>query len=165
MDVHRVAHEQGLNSNATMLYGHIETVEERVDHMSRLRDLQEETGGFAAFIPLCFQVENNKLTHRPKVSANTDLRVHAVARIYLDNFEHIKADWIMTGLKMAQVLLSFGVDDIDGTVLEERVVHMAGADSPLGVTEKELRALISEAGFEPVLRDTLYHSLEPSAQI
>jgi aminodeoxyfutalosine synthase len=165
LEIHKAWHQMGGKSTCTMLYGHIETVEERVDHMRRLRDLQDETGGFAAFIPLCFQVENNRLSHIPKVSANTDLRVHAVARLYLDNFDHIKAYWIMTGLKMAQVLLSFGVDDIDGTVLEERVVHMAGADSPLGVTENELRALIEEAGFEPVLRDTLYHSLEPSSQI
>lgn len=161
LDIHRAWHRLGGRSTATMLYGHIETDEERVDHMLRLRALQDETGGFTAFIPLAFQVEKNRLSHLPKPTAQTDLRVHAVARLLLDNFDHIKAYWVMTGLKMAQILLSWGADDIDGTIVEERIVHMAGAESPLGVTEEELRALIREAGREPVRRDTLYRPLEP----
>ncbi len=161
LEIHRAWHRLGGRSTATMLYGHIETDEERVDHMLRLRALQDETGGFTAFIPLAFQVENNRLSHLSRPTAQTDLRVHAVARLLLDNFDHIKAYWVMTGLKMAQILLSWGADDIDGTIVEERIVHMAGAESPLGVTEEELRALIREAGREPVRRDTLYRPLEP----
>jgi aminodeoxyfutalosine synthase len=161
LEIHRAWHRLGGRSTATMLYGHIETDEERVDHMLRLRALQDETGGFTAFIPLAFQVENNRLSRLPRPTAQTDLRVHAVARLLLDNFDHIKAYWVMTGLKMAQILLSWGADDIDGTIVEERIVHMAGAESPLGVTEEELRALIREAGREPVRRDTLYRPLEP----
>ena len=160
LEIHRAWHRMGGRSTATMLYGHIETDEERVDHMLRLRALQDETGGFTAFIPLGFQVEKNALSHLPKPTAQTDLRVHAAARLLLDNFDHIKAYWVMTGLKMAQILLSYGADDIDGTIVEERIVHMAGADSPLGVAEEELRALIREAGREPVRRDTLYRPLE-----
>jgi aminodeoxyfutalosine synthase len=144
-----------------MLYGHIETPEERVDHMLRLRALQDETGGFNAFIPLAYQVENNQLRGLPKVTAQTDLKVHAVGRLMMDNIDHLKAYWIMTGLKMAQILLSYGADDIDGTILEERIVHMAGAESPLGVSEEEMRALIREAGRDPVRRDTLYRPMEP----
>lgn len=161
LEIHHAWHRLGGRSTATMLYGHIETDEERVDHMLRLRALQDETGGFTAFIPLAFQVENNRLSYLPRPTAQTDLRVHAVARLLLDNFDHIKAYWVMTGLKMAQILLSWGADDIDGTIVEERIVHMAGAESPLGVTEEELRALIREAGREPVRRDTLYRPLEP----
>ncbi len=128
--------------------------------MLRLRALQDETGGFTAFIPLAFQVDNNALKGLPKVTAQTDLKVHAVGRLMMDNFDHVKAYWIMTGLKMAQILLSYGADDIDGTILEERIVHMAGAESPLGVSEEEMRALIREAGRDPVRRDTLYRPLE-----
>jgi len=160
LEIHRAWHGLGGRSTSTMLYGHIETDEERVDHMLRLRALQDETGGFTAFIPLAYQVENNALQGIPRPTAQTDLKVHAVARLLLDNVDHIKAYWIMTGLKMAQILLSYGADDIDGTIVEERIVHMAGADSPLGVSEEELRALIREAGREPVRRDTLYRSLE-----
>ena len=160
LEIHRAWHRLGGRSTSTMLYGHIETDEERVDHMLRLRALQDETGGFTAFIPLAYQVENNQLKGLPKPTAQTDLKVHAVARLLLDNVDHIKAYWIMTGLKMAQILLSYGADDIDGTILEERIVHMAGADSPLGVSEEEMRALIREAGREPVRRDSLYRPLE-----
>ncbi len=160
LEIHRAWHGLGGRSTSTMLYGQIETDEERVDHMLRLRALQDETGGFTAFIPLTYQVENNALQGIPRPTAQTDLKVHAVARLLLDNVDHIKAYWIMTGLKMAQILLSYGADDIDGTIVEERIVHMAGADSPLGVSEEELRALIREAGREPVRRDTLYRSLE-----
>ena len=160
LEVHRTWHQLGGKSTSTMLYGHIETDEERVDHMLRIRALQDETGGFTAFIPLAFQVENNRMSGIPKPTAQTDLKVHAVARLLLDNIDHIKAYWVMTGLKMAQILLSYGADDIDGTIVEERIVHMAGAESPLGVAEEEMRALIREAGREPVRRDTLYRSLE-----
>jgi aminodeoxyfutalosine synthase len=143
-----------------MLYGHIETDEERVDHMLRVRALQDETGGFTAFIPLAFHPANTRLAHVRPATVQTDLRVHAVARLLMDNVEHVKAYWIMTGLKTAQVLLSYGVDDIDGTIVEERIVHMAGAGSPPGVSEEELRALIREAGREPVRRDSLYRVVE-----
>jgi len=160
LDIHRAWHKLGGRSTATMLYGHIETDEERVDHILRLRELQDETGGFTAFIPLAFQVENNRLAGIPKPTAQTDLKVHAVARLLLDNFDHVKAYWVMTGLKMAQILLSYGADDIDGTIVEERIVHMAGAESPLGVGEDELRALIREAGRDPIRRDTLYRPIE-----
>jgi aminodeoxyfutalosine synthase len=163
LEVHRSAHRLGIRSTCTMLYGHIETDEERVDHMLRLRALQDETGGFTAFIPLAFHPEGNRLSHLKKATVQTDLKVHAVGRLLLDNFDHIKAYWIMTGLKTAQLLLSWGVDDIDGTIVEERIVHMAGADSPLGVGEEELRSLIREAGRDPVRRDTLYRPLEAAA--
>jgi aminodeoxyfutalosine synthase len=160
LDIHRAWHRIGGRSTCTMLYGHIETVEERVDHLLRLRALQDETGGFTAFIPLAFQAGNNRLSHLPAPTAQTDLRVHAAARLLLDNFDHVKAYWIVTGLKMAQVLLSFGADDLDGTVVEERVLHMAGAGSPPGVPEEVLRGLIREAGRDPVRRDSLYRPLE-----
>jgi aminodeoxyfutalosine synthase len=162
LEIHRAWHRLGGRSTSTMLYGHIETPEERVDHMLRLRALQDETGGFTAFIPLAFQVENNDLKGIGKPTAQTDLKVHAVARLLLDNVDHIKAYWIMTGLKMAQILLSYGADDIDGTILEERIVHMAGAESPLGVSEEEMRSLIREAGRDPIRRDSLYRPLEPA---
>jgi aminodeoxyfutalosine synthase len=164
LEVHRVWHRLGGRSTSTMLYGHIETDEERVDHILRIRALQDETGGFTAFIPLAFQVENNRMTGIAKPTAQTDLKVHAVARLLLDNVDHLKAYWVMTGLKMAQLLLSYGADDIDGTIVEERIVHMAGAESPLGVGEEELRALIREAGREPVRRDTLYRPLEAAGR-
>ena len=156
LDIHRAAHRLGLRSTCTMLYGHIETPEERVEHMLRLRDLQDETGGFTAFIPLAFQAERTRMADVPEPTAHTDLKVHAVARLLLDNIDHIKAYWIMTGLPMAQLLLSYGADDLDGTIVEERIAHMAEAESPVGVTEDRLRALIREAGREPVERDSLY---------
>jgi aminodeoxyfutalosine synthase len=160
LEIHRVWHEMGGRSTATMLYGHIEKPEERVDHMVRIRELQDVTGGFTAFIPLAYQVDNNQLKGLPKVTAQTDIKVHAVSRLMMDNVDHVKAYWIMTGLKMAQILLSYGADDIDGTILEERIVHMAGAESPLGVSEEDMRSLIREAGRDPVRRDTLYRPLE-----
>jgi aminodeoxyfutalosine synthase len=160
LEVHRTWHRMGGRSTSTMLYGHIETDEERVDHILRLRELQDETGGFTAFIPLAYHVEHNALKGIAKPTAQTDLKVHAVARLLLDNVDHLKAYWIMTGLKMAQILLAYGADDIDGTILEERIVHMAGAESPLGVGEEDLRSLIREAGRDPVRRDTLYRPLE-----
>jgi aminodeoxyfutalosine synthase len=159
IEIHRAWHKMGGRSTCTMLYGHIETPAERVEHMIRMRELQDETGGFTAFIPLAFQVDNNRLSHLPKVTAQTDIKVHAVARLMMDNIDHIKAYWVMTGLKMAQMLLSYGADDLDGTIVQERIAHMAGAESPVGVTESELRRLIIEAGGEPVLRDSLYNIL------
>ena len=156
INIHRTAHRLGLRSTSTMLYGHIETAEERVDHMLALRALQDETGGFTAFIPLAFQAENTQMADVPEPTAHVDMKVHAAARLLLDNIEHIKAYWVMTGLPMAQLLLSYGADDLDGTIIEERIAHMAEAESPAGVTEERLRALITEAGREPVLRDSLY---------
>jgi aminodeoxyfutalosine synthase len=155
--IHRTAHGLGLRTNCTMLYGHIEGPEHRVDHCLRLRDLQDETHGFQTFIPLAFHPANTQLSHLPGPTALTDLRVHAVSRLLLDNIAHVKAYWIMLGPKTAQIALSFGADDIDGTVVEERIVHMAGATSPEELTVTQLRRLIEEAGRTPVERDTLYN--------
>jgi aminodeoxyfutalosine synthase len=156
IDIHRTAHELGLRSNATMLYGHLETARHRLDHLCRLRDLQDETGGFQTFIPLAFHPENTGLAHLPKPTAQQDLRTIAVSRLMLDNFDHIKAYWIMLGEPTAQVALSFGADDLDGTVVHELIYHDAGAKTPEGLTVAELHRLIREAGCEPVERDTLY---------
>ena len=131
-----------MRSNVTMLYGHIETVEERVDHMLRARTLQDETGGFQAFIPLAFHPDNNQMKKLPPPTAAESLRVHAVARLMLDNIPHVKAFWIATGLEVAQTSLWFGVDDLDGTVLEERIYHMAGAPTPEAMTPGEIGELI-----------------------
>jgi aminodeoxyfutalosine synthase len=156
IEIHRKAHGLGLRTNCTMLYGHIEKDEHRVDHVLRLRALQDETGGFQTLIPLAFHPENTALSHLPGPTGRLDLRVTAVSRLLLDNVEHVKAYWIMLGPKQAQVALSFGADDLDGTVVEERIVHMAGATSPEEMTVADLRALIEEAGRVPVERDTLY---------
>jgi len=156
LEIMRAAHQLGIKSNATMLYGHRETLAERADHLVRLRELQDETGGFNAFIPLAFHPENTELADLPATSGFEDLRVLAVARLVLDNFRHIKAFWIMTGLKLAQVSLAFGVDDIDGTVVEEKITHSAGATTAEAVTREELVRLIRNAGRVPVERDTLY---------
>lgn len=158
--IHRTAHRLGLRSNVTMLYGHIETAAERVDHMLRARALQDETGGFQAFIPLAFHPDNNQMRKLPPPSAADSLRVHAVARLVLDNIPHIKAFWIATGVEVAQQALWFGVDDLDGTVQEERIYHMAGARTPEALTPAEIRRLIREAGREPCERDTLYNLVE-----
>jgi len=155
--VMRTAHCLGIRSNATMLYGHVETAEEKVEHMLRLRELQDETGGFMSFIPLAFHPKNTAIAGRPDTTGIEDLKHLAIGRLMLDNFDHVKAFWIMLGLKMAQVSLSFGVDDIDGTVVEEKITHMAGAQTPEGVTVAELKRLIREAGRVPVERDTLYN--------
>ncbi|MGL4554127.1 MAG: aminofutalosine synthase MqnE [Gemmataceae bacterium] len=162
---HRAAHSLGLRSNATMLYGHIEQPRHRIDHLLRLRALQDETGGFQTFIPLAFHPDNTKLAHIPKPSVLTDLRVMAISRLMLDNFAHIKAYWVMLGIKTAQMALSYGADDIDGTVVHEKIYHDAGSDSPQETTVAELRRLIAEAGRQPVERDTLYHEVirEPGA--
>lgn len=160
--IHREAHELGLRTNATMLYGHIEGPEHRVDHLCRLRTLQDETGGFQTFIPLAFHPENTKLGadhNLVKPSALVDLRVMALSRLMLDNFPHIKAYWVMLGIPTAQLALSFGADDIDGTVVHEKIYHDAGSDAPQERTVAQLRRLIEEAGRVPVERDTLYHQV------
>src|SRR5438874_5057648 len=155
--IHRTAHRPGLRSNVTMLYGHIETSEERVDHMLRARALQDETGGFQAFIPLAFHPDNNQMRKLPAPSAADSLRVHAVSRLMLDNIAHLKAFWIATGVEVAQTALWFGVDDLDGTVQEEKIYHMAGSPTPEGMTTAQLTRLVRAAGREPLERDTLYN--------
>ncbi len=160
LEIHRVAHRLGMKTNATMLYGTIETLAERVDHMARLRALQDETGGFQVFIPLAFHPEHNMIGKAfPKPTGYDGLRTYAAARLFLDNFDHVKAYWIMLGERLAQVALSFGVDDLDGTVLEERIYHMAGARTPQALGEAQLHRLIHSAGRVPVERDSLYHVL------
>src|SRR5918995_520152 len=155
--IHRTAHLLGMRSNVTMLYGHIETFEERIDHMLRARALQDETRGFQAFIPLAFHPDNNQMRRLPAPSAAETLRVHAVARLMLDNIPHVKAFWIATGVEAAQASLWFGVDDLDGTVQEEKIYHMAGARTPEALNTSDIRRLIRRAGREPVERDTLYN--------
>jgi aminodeoxyfutalosine synthase len=157
LEIHRIAHRIGMRSNVTMLYGHIETDEERVDHMLRARSLQDETGGLQAFIPLAFHPDNNQMRKLPAPSAADSLRVHAVARLMLDNIPHVKAFWIATGVEVAQTSLWFGVDDLDGTVQEEKIYHMAGARTPQSMTTQGIARLIRAAGREPVERDTLYN--------
>ncbi len=155
--IHRIAHRLGLRTNVTMLYGHIETMAERVDHMLRARALQDETGGFQAFIPLAFHPDNNQMRKLPAPSGTDTLRVHAVSRLMLDNIPHIKGFWIATGVELAQTALWFGVDDLDGTVQEEKIYHMAGSSTPEGMTTTELSRLVRAAGREPLERDTLYN--------
>jgi len=155
--IHRTAHALGMRTNVTMLYGHIETHEERVDHMLRARALQDETGGLQAFIPLAFHPDNNQMRKLPAPSATETLRVHAVSRLMLDNIPHVKAFWIATGVDVAQLSLWFGVDDLDGTVQEEKIYHMAGARTPEAMTTTAIRRLIRAAGRDPVERDTLYN--------
>jgi aminodeoxyfutalosine synthase len=157
LDVHRTAHQMGLRSNCTMLYGTIETLEERVDHMMQLRALQAETNGFQTFIPLAFHPENNSLMKLPAPTGVEDLRNYAVARLLLHNIPHIKAYWVMLGVKTAQTALWFGADDLDGTVQEERIYHMAGAETPQTLTPDEIVRIIINAGRTPVERDTLYN--------
>jgi aminodeoxyfutalosine synthase len=157
--IHREAHELGLRSNATMLFGHIEKSEHRIDHLVRLRQLQDQTRGFQTFIPLAFHPENTRLSHIAKPSGLTDLRVMALSRLMLDNFPHIKAYWVMLGIQTAQVALSYGADDLDGTVVHEKIYHDAGSDSPQELSIAQIRRLIEEGGRTPVERDTLYHEV------
>ncbi len=152
----RVAHEIGLKSNATMLYGHIENDEDRVDHLMKLRALQDETHGFQTFIPLAFHPANTPLEHLPTTTGMLDIKQIAVSRLVLDNFPHIKSYWQMMTPKIAQISLRFGADDIDGTVVEEKIYHDAGATTPQGLRRHDLIRLITEAGRQPVERDTLY---------
>jgi aminodeoxyfutalosine synthase len=156
LETARLAHKLGFKSNATMLYGHIENNEDRVDHLLKLRAVQDETGGFQTFIPLAFHPENTPLDHLPVTTGLTDIRQIAVSRLILDNFAHIKAYWQMMTPKIAQIALRFGADDLDGTVVEEKIYHDAGATTPQGMTRKDLCRLITEAGRVPVERDTLY---------
>lgn len=160
--IHREAHELGLRSNATMLYGHIEKPLHRIDHLCKLRELQDQTGGFQTLIPLAFHPDNTKLGAEHKIqkaSAIMDLRMIAISRLMLDNFPHIKAYWIMLGIPTAQLALSYGADDIDGTVVHEKIYHDAGSDTPQELTVAQLRRLIEEAGRVPVERDTLYNAV------
>ncbi len=156
---HREAHELGLRSNATMLYGHIEKPHHRIDHLCRLRELQDQTGGFQTFIPLAFHPDNTGLSHLQKPSVLMDLRTMAVSRLMLDNFPHIKAYWVMLGIKTAQLAQGFGADDLDGTVVHEKIYHDAGSESPQEMSVAEIRRLIEEAGRVPVERDTLYREV------
>ena len=160
LETARIVHQLGMRSNATMLYGHVENDEDRVDHLLRLRALQDETGGFQTFIPLAFHPDNTALDHLPRTSGMTDIRQIAVGRLMLDNFGHIKAYWQMMTAKIAQIALRFGADDIDGTVIEEKIYHDAGAETPQGMRRADLVRLITEAGRIPVERDTLYRAVE-----
>jgi aminodeoxyfutalosine synthase len=157
LDTARTAHKIGLKSNATMLYGHIENDEDRADHLIRLRTLQDETHGFQTFIPLAFHPANTPLQHLFTTTGFMDLKQIAISRLVLDNFPHIKAYWQMMSPKIAQIALRFGADDIDGTVIEEKIYHDAGATTPQGMRRGELERLIREAGREPMERDTMYH--------
>src|SRR5579859_2572114 len=163
LEVHRVAHALGLHTNATMLYGHIETFEHRVDHLMRLRALQDETRGFQAFIPLAFHPDGNGMKNLPAPTAVDDLRTIAVSRLMLDNVPHVKAYWVSMTPKIAQVALSFGADDIDGTIVHETIYHAAGSASPQGLTYDSLVRLIREAGRIPVERDTFYNVVREHA--
>ncbi len=160
LETARIVHQLGMRSNATMLYGHVENDEDRVDHLLQLRALQDETGGFQTFIPLAFHPDNTALDHLPKTSGLTDIRQIAVSRLMLDNFDHIKAYWQMMSAKIAQIALRFGADDIDGTVVEEKIYHDAGAETPQGMRRADLVRLITEAGRVPFERDTLYRAVE-----
>lgn len=160
LQVSGIAHGLGIPSNATILYGHIETAEERVEHLLLLREQQDASGGFNAFIPLAFHPSNTDISELSPTSGLTDLKLIACSRLLLDNIPHIKAYWVMLGEKLAQVALCFGADDLDGTIVEERITHMAGATTAQGLSESQLRAMIKAAGRVPVRRDALYNSLE-----
>jgi aminodeoxyfutalosine synthase len=159
LDVHRTWHKLGERSTCTMLYGHIESLEDRVDHLRQLRGLQDETGGFSGFVPLAYHPGNNKIPVENPPSGFDSLRTIAVSRLYLDNFDHITAYWIGLGTKLAQVALSYGADDLHGTILEENIFHMAGATSPQTQTRLEMVKAIREAGREPAQRDTFYEAV------
>jgi aminodeoxyfutalosine synthase len=159
LEVHRIWHEMGGRSTATMLYGHVETAEQRVDHLEKLRGLQDKTGGFTGFIPFAFEPSQTRLAELGKIrraSALEELRVIAASRLILDNFDHITAYWISTGLPLAQIALSYGADDLHGTIGEEKIFHMAGAKTPVGESRGNLERAIREAGREPVQRNTFY---------
>jgi len=160
LDVAKISHELGIKTNCTMLYGHIETEEDRVDHLVRLREVQDQTGGFQTYIPLAFHPDNTSLSHIPKTTGYDDLRNIAVARLMLDNIPHIKAYWVMMSEAVAQIALRFGADDLDGTVVEEKIYHDAGAKTSQALRRGELLRLIREAGREPQERDTLYRPVQ-----
>jgi aminodeoxyfutalosine synthase len=159
LDIHATAHQLGMHSNATMLYGHLEKYEHRIDHMEQLRNMQDKTKGFNTFIPLKFRNHDNEMSHIPEVSAIEDMKVYAIGRIYLDNFNHIKAYWPMLGREQAQLTLAFGVNDIDGTIDDStKIYSMAGSEEQTpSMTTEELVALIKQVGREAVERDTLYN--------
>jgi len=159
LDVHRLWHNMGGRSTCTMLYGHIETLEQRVDHLRQLRELQDETHGFTGFVPFAFEPNTTILAHVKPASAVEQLRNLAVSRIYLDNFDHVTAYWVSMGLPLAQVSLSYGVDDLHGTIMEEKIFHMAGAKTPQEQTVQTLEHVIREAGREPMQRDSYYRHL------
>lgn len=164
LDVHRTAHRLGIPTNCTMLYGHVETYEDRIDHLLMLRGLQDETGGFLTYIPLAYHPDNNELGAQlgRQGTATTgfdDLKSLAVGRLFLDNFDHIKTHWIMNTAKVSQVALHFGVDDLEGTVVKERIYHDAGASTPQGMTFPEIVRLIKDAGKRPLERDALYREV------
>ncbi len=156
LEIHQLAHDLGLKTNATMLYGHVESYADRADHLVRLREAQDETGGFQAFIPLAFQPHNNALAHLPGPTGVDDLKVMAVSRLMLDNFDHLKTYWVMTGMKLAQIALFFGANDMDGTVVEEVISLLSGAEHGQTVSRCELARVIADAGRIPVERDALY---------
>jgi aminodeoxyfutalosine synthase len=167
LEVMRTAHSLGIRSNATMLYGHVETLEERVDHLIKLRELQDETGGFQSFVPLAFHPDNTPLEQikefaRPSAAEN--LKTLAISRLMLDNFDHIKAFWIMLGMKTAQLSLDFGADDLDGTIVQEKITHAAGAQTDEAIEKDELIQIIRDSGRIPVERDTLYNVIEVFTQ-
>ncbi len=162
LEIHQATHELGMHSNATMLYGHIENYSHRIDHMTRLRDLQDKTNGFNCFIPLKFRNQDNQMSHLAELSVIEDLKTYAVSRIYLDNFPHLKAYWPMIGRNTAQISMAFGVDDIDGTIDDStKIYSMAGAEEQNpAMTTKEIVELIRSVGRKPVERDTLYNSIK-----
>jgi aminodeoxyfutalosine synthase len=162
LKIHEVAHNLGMHTNATMLYGHIENYEHRIDHMSRLRNLQDKTNGFNTFIPLKFRNKNNDMSYVPESSVTEDMKMYAVARIYMDNFPHLKAYWPMLGRQNAQLALSFGVNDIDGTIDDStKIYSMAGSEEQTpSMTTQELVTLIKQAKRVPVERDTLYNVIK-----
>jgi aminodeoxyfutalosine synthase len=162
LDIHRTWHSMGGRSTSTMLYGHIETLAQRVDHLRQLRELQDETGGFTGFVPFAFEPQTTVLAHIQPASAFEQLRNLAVSRIYLDNIEHLTAYWVSMGLPLAQVSLSYGVDDLHGTIMEEKIFHMAGATTPQELTVATLERAIREAGREPVQRDSYYRHISAS---
>ena len=167
LEVHRTWHQMGERSTCTMLYGHVETVAHRVDHLRRLRELQDETHGFTALVPFAYEPDNNKLSHLGlgRASAFEDLRTLAIARLYLDNFDHITAYWVSLGLPTAQVALSFGVDDLHGTIMQEKIFHMAGSQTPQGQQVAALERAIREAGRIPIQRNTYYEPLQPTPEM
>lgn len=160
IDTHKLAHRMGLKSNATMLYGHVENLRHRVDHMGRVRKLQDETGGFLSFIPLAFNPQDTEYESRGFTSAVDDLKTLAIARLFMDNIRHIKAYWVMSGVDTAQMAQHFGADDFHGTVIDENITHMAGAQTPEDLPEGNLIKLIREAGRTPVQRDSLYNEIQ-----
>ena len=163
LDVHRTWHAMGGRSTCTMLYGHIETIEQRVDHLRQLRELQDETGGFTGFVPFAFEPQTTILAHVKPASAFDQLRNLAVSRIYFDNIDHLTAYWVSMGLPLAQISLNYGVDDLHGTIMEEKIFHMAGATTPQELTVATLERVIREAGREPVQRDSYYRHINSAS--